>query len=354
MNPSPKTIFVGLSGGVDSSVAALRLKRAGHRVVGVFIRVWQPDFIVCTAERDRLDAMRVAAHLNIPFRTFDAEAVYKREVADYMIREYRAGRTPNPDVMCNRAVKFGAFLDYAKKEGADAIATGHYAQVEERAGTYHLLRGADPDKDQSYFLWTLTEDDLRMTLFPVGDSHKAAIREEAKAAGLRTSTKPDSQGVCFLGSFDMKEFLSHYIKTTQGDVLDEQGMVIGRHDGALFLTRGQRHGFTVTVASAASVPHYIIDRDVTQNTITVSTRPPQNKKETTLTLTNLNLIHKSLPEIITAQCRYRQQPFRARFTSTENSCGMLTILDDGVDTPASGQSCVLYNGTECLGGGIIP
>ena len=347
-----KKVFVGLSGGVDSSVAALRLKQAGHEVVGVFIKTWHPDFIECNEEAERLDAMRVAAHLKIPFLTLDAEEAYKKDVADYMIAEYRAGRTPNPDVMCNKYVKFGAFLDFARSHGADAVATGHYARVEEEKGRFKLLRGIDPSKDQSYFLWTLTQEQLSHILFPIGDTKKEDIRKEAAAAGLPTAKKPDSQGVCFLGEVDMKDFLSHYIDVEKGDVLNEEGNVIGEHDGALYYTLGERHGFLVQNASSKETPHYVVAKDVEKNTITVADHPPVLEKDENITLIELNLSESFKELVCEAQFRYRQKPFKVKLTKTGEGRASIEVFED-VEKPSRGQSCVLYRGNECLGGGII-
>lgn len=347
-----KKIFVGLSGGVDSSVASLRLQREGHEVVGVFIKVWHPDFLICDWEEERLDAMRVAARLGIPFVTFDAEAVYKKEVADYMIEEYKRGRTPNPDVMCNRHVKFGAFLEFAREHGADAIATGHYARVRENDGHCHLLRGRDTAKDQSYFLWTLKQEELRYVLFPLGDSRKSDVRREAARAGLLTAKKHDSQGICFLGKIDLKEFLSHYVDTEPGDVLDEKGIVIGQHDGALFYTIGQRHGFTITAGEEERTPRYVISKDVEKNTITVSEHPPRRTKGD-IAIDALNEIQDfDMHSEIEAQFRYRQQPFKVRLTKQDDVHATVEVLEE-IETPSVGQSAVFYDGDECLGGGII-
>jgi len=351
---SPKKVFVGLSGGVDSSVTALRLKKQGYVVVGVFIKVWHPDFLECDEERDRLDAMRVAAHLGIPFLTLDAEEVYKRDVADYMIQEYREGRTPNPDVMCNKHVKFGAFLDFAKAQGADYVATGHYAQIDKDSdGFYHLHRGRDPEKDQSYFLWTLTQEQLAHVLFPIGDSVKDNIRKEAAAAGLPTAQKHDSQGICFLGKVDIEEFLSHYIDLKAGSVLDEEGSVIGTHTGALLYTLGQRHGFTVTKKGTDEEPSFVIAKDLLANTITVAHERQQVEKKD-VRLHQLNLIRSgsSTEGSISAQFRYRQKPFPIELTLLKDGAATLKVQAE-VETPSVGQSCVLYRDSECLGGGII-
>ena len=205
--------------------------------------------------------MRVAAHLDIPFVTLDLEKEYKEEVVDYMIAEYRSGRTPNPDVMCNRYVKFGGFFDWAMKEGADVVATGHYAR------TYNgdLCKGRDDNKDQSYFLWTLTPEKLAKTLFPVGNIEKPEVRALAKKFGLPNAEKKDSQGLCFVGKIDMKEFLKHFIDEKPGDVLNTDGEVVGHHEGALFYTLGERHGFTVTQKTPEDKPYFVIAKDNKKN-----------------------------------------------------------------------------------------
>ena len=230
-----------MSGGVDSSVAAYLLQQEGYDVTGVFMKVWQPEFIPCSAEEDRRDAMRVAARLGIPFLTFNFEQEYKKDVADYFIAEYAAGRTPNPDVMCNRYIKFGAYLRTALAQGAEYIATGHYARVKKDSEGYHLLVGIDENKDQSYFLHTLGQDELSRTLFPIGNFTKPEVRQIARRAGLPTAEKKDSQGLCFVGKLDMKEFLSQYIPQKRGAVVDTKGVVLGEHEGAAYYTLGQRH-----------------------------------------------------------------------------------------------------------------
>jgi tRNA-specific 2-thiouridylase len=348
-----KTVFVGMSGGVDSSVAALRLKKQGYKVVGVFIKVWHPDFLVCNWEEERLDAMRVAAHLEIPFLTCDAEAAYRDEVAHYFINEYLSGRTPNPDVMCNKHVKFGAFIKFAKKHKADFIATGHYVQkIDSTEGELH--RGLDTNKDQSYFLYSLTKEQLDFSLFPVGDTAKEGIRKEATAAKLPTAAKKDSQGVCFLGHIDIKDFLSHYVDLKKGLVIDGlTGKVIGEHDGALIYTIGQRHGFSVSTHSQHRNAYYVTAKDVTNNTITVSTEQPIQAKSSGLMITK-SIIRTKLEvgQVLEAQTRYRQKPFRVRVESIAFDQIELELIDKS-DAVAIGQSCVLYRGTHCIGGGII-
>ncbi len=349
-----KTVFVGLSGGVDSSVAALRLIEAGYNVVGVFIKVWQPEFIKCNWEAERLDAMRVAAKLQIPFLTCDAEAAYKDEVADYFISEYKAGRTPNPDVMCNKHVKFGAFLKFAQEQGADYIATGHYAQKTTTDGKHTLLRGVDTNKDQSYFLWTLTQEQLQQVLLPIGNSEKSVVRKEAEVAGLITAEKKDSQGICFLGHIDIPEFLANYVDLVPGEVRLESGELVGTHKGALVYTIGQRHGFTISTKSSAEAPHYVVERDIVKNTLTVSPNKPLITPSTKLLLSNTNYIAftPTLGEVIEIQNRYRQVPIKAKVTSITDTT--LTLIPETEGESASvGQSCVLYRGATCLGGGII-
>ncbi len=349
-----KTVFVGLSGGVDSSVCALRLLKEGYKVVGVFIKVWHPDFLVCNWEEERLDAMRVAAKLGIPFLTCDAEKAYKDDVADYFIGEYKNGRTPNPDIMCNKYVKFGAFIDFAKAHGANFIATGHYAQKYTDKDTYELKRGIDTNKDQSYFLWTLTQEQLAYTLLPVGNATKDTIRKEAAEHNLITAEKKDSQGVCFLGHIDIPEFLSHYIQLEEGNVLSVDGTVIGTHKGAFVYTTGQRHGFTIFEEDAARKAHYVVHRDINQNTITVDEHKPEQQKESTLTLGNLNYIAWK-PQVgmeIEVQTRYRQVPSRCTVIHTTPEKLTLSFLENA-ESASVGQSCVLYSGMLCLGGGII-
>ena len=274
MNNNKKTVFVGVSGGVDSSVSAALLKDQGYNVVGVFIRTWSPDFIKCTWRDERRDAMRVCAHLGIPFLECDAEEEYKKGVADYMIEEYKKGRTPNPDVMCNREVKFGVFWNFAKSHGADFIATGHYAVNNSKSNySFQLCKSPDSSKDQSYFLWTLNQEDLSHTLFPIGHLKKTEVRKLAKKYKIPVAEKKDSQGVCFLGPLDMKDFLKHYIKSEKGKVLDEKGKVIGIHDGAVFFTLGERHGFVITEKTQNDKPYYVVGKDIKKNIIIVSTLP---------------------------------------------------------------------------------
>jgi len=379
-----KTVFVGVSGGVDSSVAAALLKDEGYNVVGIFIRTWSPDFIECTWQSERRDAMRVCAHLDIPFLECDAEEAYKKGVADYMIEEYKKGNTPNPDVMCNREVKFGVFWEFAKAHGADFIATGHYALCEEKNSfreatgggvpflgnpkngvkelgekLFFLKQGPDKSKDQSYFLWTLNQDDLSHTLFPVGHLQKTEVRVLANKYKLPTAIKKDSQGVCFLGPLDMKDFLKHYIESKKGDVLNEKGEVIGDHDGAVFFTLGERHGFNISKNNDDNKPLYVISKNINNNTITVSSFPlsKENLKKDFLgsyiNTINTNWIF-STPEKnrnYTAQIRYHGEYFNCKIKLQENK--KTNIIFEKNVLIDKGQSIVLYDGDICLGGSIV-
>ena len=357
-----KKVFVGLSGGVDSAVSAALLQKAGYNVTGVFIKVWQPDWLECSWKTERLSAMRVAAHLRIPFETLDLSEEYKNGVIDYMLSEYASGRTPNPDVMCNREVKFGAFWRYAAKQGADFVATGHYAQVtseQTKAGqtTYRLSKGADSNKDQSYFLWTLNQADLAHIMFPVGHLSKPEVRRLAEKFKLPNATKKDSQGLCFIGHVDLKDFLSHYIKPQLGQVLDVAGQVIGRHPGAFFFTLGERHGFEITRKSPHDRPFFVIGKDMTKNTITVANRPdnqPMSNATTRVELRRTNWITGEAPlgRTLEMRSRYRETLFRGNVTDTAADTATV-ILEMPQSTITPGQSLVLYEGEVALGGGII-
>lgn len=358
-----KKVFVGLSGGVDSAVSAGLLLKAGYDVTGVFIKVWQPDWIECNWKEERRDAMRVAAHLGIPFITLDLVNEYKQDVIDYMIREYSLGRTPNPDVMCNRYVKFGGFWKWAKDQGADYVATGHYAQVRKNGNDFELLKGVDQNKDQSYFLWTLNQKDLPHILFPVGHLQKTDVRHLSRQFGLPNATKKDSQGLCFIGKVDIKEFLAHYIKTEKGNVLNEKGEVVGEHNGSIFFTKGERHGFKLFEKTPNDAPYYVIDKDVEQNTITVSNKVggllPSGEKM--VTISSVNWVGGKLPDFdpsqtdvfpLQARSRYRQELSDIRIVSANISEVTLEFAKSQ-DILSAGQSLVIYDGERCVGGGVI-
>ncbi len=379
-----RTVFVGLSGGVDSAVSARILKEKGYDVVGVFIRTWHPKFLECNEEEERRDAMRVAARLNIPFLTFDLGKEYKKEVADYMIREYKAGRTPNPDVMCNKEIKFSAFLKKALAMGADYIATGHYAKtspltpllIKERGnpvgrGEVNLLKGKDSAKDQSYFLWTLDQRKLSKILFPIGHLKKTEVRKLAKKFKLPVAEKKDSQGICFLGAVDLKDFLKHYIKEKKGEVIlvpsESEGRrnneVIGYHNGAVFYTLGERHGFTITKKNPTDGPYYIIGKDVKKNILYVSKKSlPRlltpslyqgEGEQKGVRLINTNWIYEApkTNKKYTAQVRYHGELLGCEIKNIAK--GKAVLFFEKPILVASGQSCVLYDKDICLGGGVV-
>lgn len=329
-NVKGKKIYVGLSGGVDSAVSAALLKEAGANVTGVFIKGWYPPGMPCSWAAERRDAMRVAARLQIPFQTLDASAEYKKGVIDYLVAEYAAGRTPNPDVMCNREVKFGAFYEYAMSQGAEAIAMGHY-----RSG----------EKDQSYFLWAVPRVILNTTLFPVGKLEKDKVRELAKYFNLPVASKKDSQGICFLGSVSVDEFLRSEFGTTPGRAVDEAGEVVGEHDGVLLSTIGQR----VALRHATSEgPWYVRAKDIAKNELVVGKeRVGSTSLNERIQLTDTNWIGD--PSRIThAQYRYRGPRVQGRIEDE-----VFVASGPLPELPTPGQSLVCYEDSELMGGGII-
>lgn len=346
MKSKKQKIFVGVSGGVDSSVVAYLLKKEGHEVHGVFVKTWSPEWLPCTWLDEKRDAMRVCAALDIPFHFLDAEQAYKDGVADYMISEYRAGRTPNPDVLCNRVIKFGVLWDYAKSKDADAIATGHYARTDGK----RLLMGIDRSKDQSYFLWMITHTEFAYIKLPIGHLAKEEVRAIAHKADLFTSVKKDSQGICFLGDVDMREFLSHYIEQKEGEVVDTTGTVIGTHDGVWFHTLGERHGFRITTNQTQTCPYYVVGKDVERNTLIVDTQPKQSVLN--------GKIHVYLREVNWVQLVDRSKTYIAQIRY-HGSLIVATVVNerevvleyDGL--VALGQSLVLYDKDVVMGGGII-
>ena len=348
-------VFVGLSGGVDSAVSAALLKEWGYDVVGVFIKIWQPEFIECTWAADRLDAMRVCAALAIPFREIDLSREYKNEIIDAMVRDYARGVTPNPDVLCNTRIKFGAFSEWARAEGARAIATGHYAQKRQAGGRLELLRAHDAGKDQSYFLYRLRQSDLGRVIFPIGGMMKSEVRSLARRFGLPVSEKPDSQGLCFVGEVSMRDFLGRFIPLSVGPVVDQSGAIIGEHDGAALFTIGQRHGFSI-FPGTTSEPLYVTHIDAAANTVRVSAR----RKDASVLRVELNDVHwigrmPSLPYTVAAQSRYHEKPVSATL-SRDGERLTATFAEPHLASP--GQSLVFYmqgraDADVCLGGGII-
>ena len=346
------TVFVGLSGGVDSAVSAALLKEQGHKVVGVFIKIWQPEFIECTWQRDRLDAMRVAAALGIPFKEIDLSEEYKNEVVTKMISSYEAGETPNPDVLCNRSIKFGAFSKWARAEGADVVATGHYAQIKKGEYGPELWRGADASKDQSYFLYQLSQSDLSRAAFPVGAMTKKQVRAYAKAHSLPVAQKPDSQGLCFVGDVSMRDFLKRFITVADGRVTDKKGHIVGVHEGAALYTIGQRHGFTVTKKQLAKTPHYVTGID-TKNNIVIVSANRSDAARASIHVPDMHWISGAAPSFLTGlavQTRYRETPLAIKLRS-EAKRAYIDFSEPHVVAP--GQSAVVYDGGRCLGGGII-
>lgn len=328
MDVRDKNVFVGLSGGVDSAVSAALLLRGGARVTGVFIKGWYPPGMPCTWAQDRRDAMRVAAKLRIPFLTLDASQEYKESVIDYLLAEYRAGRTPNPDVMCNRDIKFGAFYRYAKARGADAIATGHY-----RSG----------EKDQSYFLWAVPREALGASVFPVGERGKPGVRALAKKLGLPVADKKDSQGVCFLGSISIEEFLRAELGAVPGVAKDESGAVVGTHSGAALSTVGER---VALAGASAPGPWFVRGKDVEANELRVAKEQAGPRSEAVL-FSSPNWLGDPA-EVSEAEYRYRGPRIKGRVEGDR-----FVPAEALREAPAPGQSLVFYAGNRLAGGGII-
>lgn len=341
-----QTVYVGMSGGVDSSVTAALLKAQGYSVVGVYMKNWSQDLpgLECPWKEDYQDAKRVAVQLNIPFKMYDFETEYRQRVVDYMVAEYKAGRTPNPDIMCNQEVKFKLFLETALADGADMIATGHYARVTP-AGKLHTA--ANLDKDQTYFLYRVTQDALQKTLFPIGDfASKAEVRAKATELGLATARKKDSMGICFVGKVGIKEFLQQYVTTEPGDIIDQNGQTLGQHDGAIFYTIGQRHGLNV----GGGLPYYVVGKDMKKNEVYVTTKLDDDRLwRQELTLTDLHWINAAPEAGKTYQVRTR---YRAPLVDCTLE-GDTLQLSEAVRAVTPGQSAVLYDGDRVVGGGIV-
>jgi len=365
---SRKKVFVGVSGGVDSSVSLALLKDAGFDVTGVFIKVYHPDFLGCDWRDERLDALAVCQKLEVPFLDLDLEKEYKQEVFDYMIETYKKGETPNPDVFCNKYVKFGGFLDFAMEQGADFVATGHYARniLNKKEEVFEMHKGNDDNKDQTYFVYTMSQERLQKVLFPIGAYPKSKVRKIAQKYDLFTAGKKDSQGLCFVGKVKMKDFLQEFIDKNPGDVLNEKGEIIGSHDGAIFYTKGERHGFEIfPKAKTPDMPKlYVVDRDQDANTITVgpkSSLDRSNKEYSNeIEITDTNWISGQPSEKITyeGRVRYRGELISCsiRFDRVGRNCGKRkykVTFDRPHNAVAKGQSLVLYSGTQCVGGGII-
>ena len=352
-------IIVGMSGGVDSSVTALKLLEQGHQVSGLFMKNWEEDDGTdqCTALEDLADAKQVCDRLGIPLKTVNFATEYWEEVFEIFLSEFQAGRTPNPDILCNKHVKFKAFLNYSIDLGADYIATGHYARVNEKDGEYYLLKGLDPNKEQSYFLYTLGQKQLSRTLFPIGHLQKNEIRELAQKAGFNNFNKKDSTGICFIGERKFKEFLQRFLPTQPGEMRTPEGQFVARHQGLMYYTLGQRQGLGIGgVKGAPEEPWYVLDKDLENNILIVGQGHNHPlMMHNTLEAGQLDWVNnKPLTAGIdcAAKTRYRQSDQTCRIEPlTIDKCRVHFEQPQRAITP--GQSVVFYGGEKCLGGGII-
>lgn len=350
-------ILVAMSGGVDSSVAAALLVREGHEVAGAFMKNWSDGADPCSGgcgwQKERQDALRVAATLDIPFQTFDFESEYRAGVVDYMVREYAAGRTPNPDVMCNKLVKFDLFLARAEEQGFSMIATGHYARIARGAvGGAALLAGADPNKDQSYFLHRLDQRQLGKTLFPVGHLPKPEVRALAREFGLPTADKKDSQGICFIGKVDLAHFLETRIPPRVGPIVTVDGRVVGRHQGAAPFTIGQRHGLGI----GGGAPYFVVEKDLRRNAIFVAREDQRAALAApSLLAEDAHWISGAAPRLpleCGVRIRYRQ-PLQAAAVFAAADGGVRVNFAAPQRAVSPGQFAVFYDGDRVLGGAII-
>jgi len=356
-------VYVGMSGGVDSSVTAALLQKQGHEVTGVYMKNWSQDLpgFACPWKEDYQDAKRVAVQLGIDFKMYDFEAEYRERVVDYMLDGYKAGITPNPDIMCNQEVKFKLFLDTALSDGAEMIATGHYARIQhgsDESGRASLLTGLDGNKDQSYFLYRVTSQALTKSLMPIGEYQKPEVRELARSFGLSTAEKKDSQGICFVGKVGIKEFLQQFVTTEPGAIVDSAGVTIGEHDGALFYTIGQRHGLDV----GGGLPYYVIGKDMIRNEVYVTTDlqdPGLWHHE--LNLTSLHWINEIPQDGVECWVRTRYRAPLVKCVISRNGDDSKIIMTEEVRAVTPGQSAVLYIDQpdagevsyRVLGGGIV-
>lgn len=352
-------IVVGMSGGVDSSVVAKILKDSGEPVVGLFMKNWEEkdDNGVCTSEKDFADVKSVANKIGIPYYSVNFVKEYYERVFEHFLEEYKKGRTPNPDVLCNREIKFGPFLDYAKKLGARKIATGHYAQVEEKDGFFYLKKAVDQNKDQTYFLNQLSQEQLSMALFPIGHLTKPELRKLAEEYGLSTAEKKDSTGICFIGERNFKEFLKNYLPAKPGKIKDVQtGKVLGNHDGLMYYTLGQRKGLGIGgQKNGSGEAYFVCDKDLKNNVLLVSQGEQDILFSDALESGVVNWIPKK-PEASDFDCyakfRYRQPEQKVHVHINEDGTTLVTFAErQRAITP--GQYVVFYDETYCLGGGVI-
>jgi tRNA-specific 2-thiouridylase len=347
-------IIVGISGGVDSAVAALLLRRAGHDVTGVFMKNWEEDDSSghCAAAEDFNSARGVCAHLGIPLRTVNFATEYWDRVFNHFLSEYRAGRTPNPDILCNKEIKFKAFLDHALSLGADKIATGHYARVAGEAGRYRLLKARDANKDQSYFLSLLGQEALAHTLFPLGNFTKSEVRQLAREAGLPNHDRHDSTGICFIGERDFKSFLARYLPAQPGEMRTLAGTLKGRHDGVRYYTIGQRHGLGI---GGKGEPWYVVGKDVARNILYVEQgeHHPALYSETLIAGQPhwIGGAAPALPCRLRAKTRHRQ-PDQDCLVARQGE-NLRVTFDQPQRAVTPGQAVVFYDGEECLGSAVI-
>lgn len=353
-------VVIGMSGGVDSSVSAYLLKKQGYQVEGLFMKNWEEDDNdeYCAAADDLKDAQAVSDKLGITLHTINFAAEYWDNVFEYFLAEYKAGRTPNPDIMCNKEIKFKAFLEFAAEElNADYIATGHYVQRSNDSGKWQMLRGLDNNKDQSYFLYTLGEQHIAQTLFPIGHLEKPRVREIALEQDLVTHDKKDSTGICFIGERKFKDFLAQYLPAQPGEIETAEGKIIGKHEGLMYHTLGQRKGLLIGgMKEYGEEPWYVVDKDIARNVLIVGQGADHPRLYSTGLLANqLHWVDRTGPQQ-TINCsvktRYRQQDIACQITpNTDGS--LLVKFDEPQKAVTPGQSAVFYQNEICLGGGII-
>jgi tRNA-specific 2-thiouridylase len=352
-NSQKKKVAVGLSGGVDSSVAALLMKNRGYEVTGVYLKCWDVKEDGCAADEDRAYALQTAIKLGIKFETLDFQKEYQKKVIDYFYSEYSKGRTPNPDIVCNKEIKFGMFFNWAMEKDFDFVATGHYARVMEAEGkNYQLLKGEDSSKDQSYFLYLLGQEQLEKTSFPIGDLKKIQVRKLAKENKLPAAERPESMGICFIGEVDIKKFLEKKIKHCIGNVLDISGNIVGKHDGVAFFTIGQRHGFKLNNYSAS--PMYVVDKNAERNELVVGKEKDAYKKN--FEVSEIHWINKSpfnTSKNFDCDVRIRHLGKLFEASVTRRSKALTVNLKNPAFGVAPGQSCVFYKDDVVLGGGVI-
>ena len=353
-----KTVVVGMSGGVDSSVAAMLLKEQGYNVIGLFMLNWEEtEDDCCTAQSDYEDVKRVCTKIGIPYYTINFAKEYMDRVFSYFLEEYKCGRTPNPDVLCNREIKFGPFLEYAKKLGADFIATGHYCDIDHNEDGFHyLLKAVDQNKDQTYFLNQLSQKQLKDVLFPLGKLDKSVVREYAKKYGFVTAEKKDSTGICFIGERNFRKFLKEYLPAKQGDIVDEDGKIVGKHDGVMYYTIGQRRGLNIGGYSGGNGDRwFVLEKDVKNNRLIVSQGETDKLFSVGLVSNKVNWIPKTPCEKqfeCYAKFRYRQPDQKVNVTLNDDGTVLVNFAEKQ-RAVTEGQFVVFYNDTMCLGGGII-